>query len=191
MINSIIMKKVLVLLFISLTAVLPTRSQNLVTAEYYYDTDPGVGNGIPISIIAGDSVTKTFTFDVSGLDPGFHNLFIRVRDNLGRWSLVRRHLFHVYDDALIDLTVEEPVLTGFEYFYNQDPGFGNGIWVAATEGGNIEETINFSTVGLDPGFHQIMVRARDASGKWGQYSRGLFYVFDDTHIDLTRKSSKI
>jgi hypothetical protein len=36
-----------------------------------------------------------------------------------------------------------------------------------------------------------MVRGRDVSGKWGHYSRSLFYVFDDTHIDLKKIKSKI
>ena len=192
MINRKVMKKILILLFISIAAAGQLFSQSLTRGEYYFDKDPGVGNGTVITpFTGGDDITENFNFSVSGLNPGFHNLFIRVRDDLGRWSLVRRHLFYVYDDTPVDLSIIQPDLVGFEYFYDKDKGVGTGIWEAATPSGELNEAVNFSTAGLNPGFHQLMVRARDADGRWGLTRRELFYVFDDTHIDLTKVKSSI
>ena len=191
MINTIVMKKILILLILGISAFASLWSQNLVDAEYYFDSDPGVGNGTAVSITGGDSIAKTEPVSVVGLDPGFHHIFVRVRDELGRWSIVKRHLFYVYDDTPEDLSIAQPDLTGFEYFFDEDLGVGTGTWVSATPAGSLTEQVNYSTGGLDPGFHQLMVRAKDASGKWGQLKRSLFYVFDDTRLDLSRVRSKI
>ena len=191
MINSIIMKKILILLIIIISAFGQSRGQTLVDAEYYFDSDPGVGLGTPISVTVGDTIEKTFNFSVGGLLPGFHNLFIRAKDDLGRWGLVKRHLFYVFDDTPVDLSTSQADLAGFEYFFDKDQGVGTGTWVSASADSSLTELVNYSTAGLAPGFHQLMVRAKDVTGKWGLYSRSLFYVFDDTHIDLSKVSSKI
>lgn len=185
------MKKILILIIFNITAFLPLTAQSLVDAEYYFDSDPGVGNGVPLTIVSGDSIEETKTIDASALGPGFHNLFIRVRDDLGRWSLVRRHLFYIFDDTHVELSTTQADLAGFEYFFDRDKGAGTGIWVPSATGSELTQAVNFSTSGIGPGFHQLLVRAKDASGKWGQYSRHLFYVFDDAHIDLTKIRSKI
>ena len=185
------MKKLLILLLTMVSAFAVLRAQSLVDAEYYFDTDPGVGSGVPVTMTGGDSVTVMTTIDGSALAPGFHNLFIRVRDDLGRWSLVKRHLFYVYDDTPVDLRVTQPDLEGFEYFFDQDQGAGSGTWVSSTPGEDLSQPVNFPTAGLDPGFHRLMVRPRDVNGKWGQYSTHLFYLFEDTHMDLSRIRSGI
>lgn len=160
-------------------------------AEYYFDSDPGVGKGIPITITSGVDITETYNFPVSPLGPGFHNLFIRVRDDLGRWSLVKRHLFYVYDDTPMDISKIPPDLTGFEYFFDRDLGVGTGTWVPDSPEADLEKLVNFSTSSIGPGMHQLLVRAKDASGRWGHISRHLFHVFDDALLDLSRISSRI
>ncbi len=191
MINTIVMKKIIFLLIIGITASISVWSQSLMEAEYYFDSDPGVGNGTPVSIVGGDAITKTEAIDVTGLDPGFHYIFIRVKDDIGRWSMVKRHMFYVYDDTPDDLTVTQPSLVGLEYLFDEDLGVGTGTWVSTTPSGSLEEQVNYSTGGLEYGFHQLMVRARDASGKWGHLSRSLFYVFDDTQLNLSYVNSRI
>jgi hypothetical protein len=190
-INSIDMKKILILLTIVIAAFGQLWGQTLTDAEYYFDSDPGVGNGTTIAVTSNDTIEKTYNFSVGELAPGFHNLFIRVKDDLGRWGLVRRHLFYVFDDTPVDLSITQPDLAGFEYFFDKDQGVGTGTWVAATPDSSLIELVNFSTAGLAPGFHQLMVRAKDVTGRWGHYYRGIYYVFDDTYIDLTKVSAKI
>ncbi len=185
------MKKILIFIIISITAFGQVWTQSLADAEYYFDSDPGVGNGIAISITPGDDITESYNFSVSPLGPGFHNLFIRVRDDLGRWSLVRRHLFYVYDDSPMDLSKVQADLVGFEYFFDKDAGVGTGTWVPDSPGADLEKLTDFSTSSVGPGMHQLLVRARDASGKWGHVSRHLFHVFDDALLDLSKIRSKI
>ncbi len=59
----------------------------IIEAEYYIDTDLGIGNGttIPLSNPTNDQ----FTFDITApsLTDGEHLLFIRVKNNLNVWSL--------------------------------------------------------------------------------------------------------
>ncbi len=168
------------------------HSQTLTRAEYYFDSDPGVGNGLPITVSpAGDSITQQFSFDVTGLTPGFHRLFIRVKDDMGHWSIVKGHLFNVFDDTPVDLTKTQPEIVGYEYFYDKDEGAGSGAYTAITSGSDITENFNFSTAGLHPGFHRLYIRPKDASGKWGQFMIHIFYVFEDTLIDLSQVRSKI
>lgn len=185
------MKKILIPIIISILAFGQLWSQSLIDAEYYFDSDPGIGNGTPVSISPGDDITETFNFSVSPVGPGFHNLFIRVRDDMGRWSLVRRHLFYVYDDSPMDISKVSPDLTGFEYFFDKDEGVGSGTWVSASSGANLEELVTIPTSSVGPGMHYLFVRAKDATGKWGQASKHLFHVFDDALPDLSKITSKI
>ena len=65
---------------------LPVSAQNVIGLEYFLDIDPDAGAGIWVSVIAGAEVEHSFTVDVSGLSPGFHNLFVRALDSNGAWS---------------------------------------------------------------------------------------------------------
>ncbi|MBL7717980.1 MAG: T9SS type A sorting domain-containing protein [Flavipsychrobacter sp.] len=57
---------------------------NIVSAEYFFDTDPGFGNGNQVTF-TNPSPDGTFSFDIPAnqLLSGNHKLFIRVRDNIG------------------------------------------------------------------------------------------------------------
>jgi len=64
---------------------------DIVAAEYYFDTDPGQGNGIPITVDPTAS-TVDLAFDIpaetlDALDLGFHKLIIRFQDSEGDWSV--------------------------------------------------------------------------------------------------------
>ena len=62
--------------------------------EYFIDTDPGFGNGTPVSLATtGNDLTVNFDVDVSTLSSGDHILYIRCNDDLGRWSDVYSQAF--------------------------------------------------------------------------------------------------
>ena len=64
------------------------QSQALQKAEYFFDTDPGVGNGTVLNISSTPLIIdSTFTFDVSLLTSGLHTIYIRVQDAGLHWSL--------------------------------------------------------------------------------------------------------
>jgi hypothetical protein len=61
---------------------------NMVAAEYFIDTDPGVGNASPISIPAGQNFTQTLPLLVPGsTTQGNHFIAIRFKDTNDRWGL--------------------------------------------------------------------------------------------------------
>lgn len=168
-------------------------SQTINRAEYFFDNDPGVGLGLAIpSITPGDSIEKNFNFNISSLDPGYHWIFIRVRDNHKRWSLAKGYKFYIYEDTYIDLSEPSPDIAGFEYLYDTDTGLGTGTWINTTAAGDSAlENVSFSTVGLSQGFHLLLVRAQDEKGNWGVTRTRKFYIYDDTYHSLVKESPKI
>lgn len=151
--------KIIIVLFlftISLTA------QNRFYAEYYFDLDPGFGLGTPIAATEGDSVFS-FSPDKSNLKPGFHIMYVRSRDNFGRWTQ------HVLSPLFIpgeqqDTTKSNVVYS--EYFFDLDPGFGNGHGMSLTASTNTEGSFTVDKSNLKPGFHTFYVRARDEKNRW-------------------------
>lgn len=159
--------------------VLLPESPQIVGAEYFYDTDPGVGQGTAIPVSSGDTIMEMIVVDVTGLDTGFHQFFIRALDQDGNWSISRQKRFHIYNDALPSLRSETPPLAGAEYFFDIDPGPGNGIQFEGTGTGDSIGLISFVPVsGLDTGWHYLYIRAVDSSGAWSITQRDTFTIFD-------------
>jgi hypothetical protein len=85
----------------------------IVEIEYFWDTDPGIGKGIIYKVDTPLASVKTNSLPVAvpaSLSIGFHNLFLRSRDNRGRWShinyLGQIELYPLASDtAFIDTTV--------------------------------------------------------------------------------------
>lgn len=83
--------------------------ETIVAAEYFIDNDPGVGNGTPIAITAGDEVIDSFTLNVTGLSSGLHNLYIRGMNNAGSWGFYGSATVTILAaDAAIDTVLHIP-----------------------------------------------------------------------------------
>jgi hypothetical protein len=73
---------------------------NLVKAEYYIDTDPGFGNGIPVPITPTGVLTDgIIQVTVNGLSNGTHRLYLRMLDDAGKWSITNFDDFELTDAA--------------------------------------------------------------------------------------------
>lgn len=226
---------------------------NIIQAEYFFDTDPGFGNGVAISVTPSPNLTLSFTPSIAALADGFHNLYVRGKDANGNWSGVQVRSFFKSatsgaptissfnpssglvgstvvitgtnfstvpanntvrfngvpatvtnatsnsltvtvpagaTSGLISVvvnwltatnssafTVLSPNLTYLEYFFNTDPGPGNGTAIVITPGNNIDLTnINIATTGLPIGWHTLCVRAKDANNVWGFYEARQIFV---------------
>lgn len=101
---------------------------NVVKMEYFIDTDPGFGNGKPISITSSMDVSASnVSIDLTGLSNGVHRIYLRSQDANGSWSETNLQVFNI---LLANVVIPpNPVagnITKFEYFFDTDPGFGNG-----------------------------------------------------------------
>jgi len=67
-------------------------------AEYFFNTDPGPGNGVDISITPGESVNITgLNVPSSLLTAGReHYLFLRYRSDEGQWGNTERRAFFIH-----------------------------------------------------------------------------------------------
>lgn len=143
------------------------KAQNINKAEYFFDNDPGVGNGFPLTVgIPSDSVAFIRTINTTGLSTGLHFLFIRTRTVGGIWSLYEHQSFYIRNSVV-----------KAEYFFDTDPGKGNGTNIPITA---TLDSINFSasisTTGLTQGLHFLFVRTRDEKGVWSLYQPREFFV---------------
>jgi hypothetical protein len=146
--------KIFVLLLISFFS----KAQNINEAEYFFDTDPGVGNGFPLTVgTAADSVSFTGSINTTGLATGQHFLFIRTRNTNGIWSLYEHQSFYIKNS-----------IVKAEYFFDTDPGVGNGTNIPVTATlDSLTFTSTISTTGLTPDciFYLCVPRMKKVFGR--------------------------
>jgi hypothetical protein len=148
---------------------------NIAAAEYFFDADPGVGNGTSISVGPPGSTVNFAVPITAALSAGFHFLTIRLKDAEGNWSLFEKRGFY-----LSTATTNASDIVAAEYFFDADPGQGNGTAVSIGTSG---PTVNFTAViptALAEGFHFLAIRTMDAEGKWGLFEKRGFYVSTTT-----------
>ncbi len=134
-----------------------TNVTNIAAAEFFVDTDPGVGNGTAITIVPGPNPVFVATVPTTSLTPGFHFAAIRTRDASGKWGLFENRGFYISTS-----TTNVPNITAAEFFVDTDPGVGNGTAVTITPGPNPVFVATVPTTSLTPGFHFAAIRTRDA-----------------------------
>ena len=91
-------------------------------AEYFIDQDPGPGNATPISITPGDSVSISWSIDLSELSLGDHVLSIRFKSGSGLWSNGETATFSYCGDVP-PLAHFEYTTDGYEVFYENTSAF--------------------------------------------------------------------
>lgn len=153
----------------------PLHAQQLTAAEYFIDVDPGVGEGIPVSITAADQVDATFAADVSALPAGFHTLSTRFKNADAVWGQAVSRLFYVYGGTVI---IGDPApLTAGEYFIDLDPGMGQATAFAVTPGDQATATFGVDMSAVSVGFHTLSTRFKNTDGQWGHSISRLFYIY--------------
>lgn len=158
---------------ITLLFVMHLQAQNIVAAEYFFNSDPGVGAGNPISINSpATMITFTTSIPTAALSTGFHSLAIRTRDAAGLWSLSESRPLYISAN-----TSNSASLTAAEYFIDNDPGPGNGTPVSIGATGN---TVSFTALipaaALSNGFHNLAIRVKDANEVWSLFESRPFYI---------------
>lgn len=158
-----------------------TTATNLVSAEYFFDADPGFGNGTSFSFTPGNSVNiPALNVNIGSLSPGFHFISFRFRDDRGRWTHASAHSFYVIPPVTADPATS---ITRMEYFFNTDLGPGNNTSIPITAGNPQSNSLPITIpASLTPGFHQIGFRYRDNKNRWSHAETRTFYVLNTTAV---------
>jgi PKD repeat protein len=151
-------------------------------AEYFFNVDPGINNGFKIQLDQGGFQDCDSTLQLSQLPLGSHQLFIRVKDEYGNWSIPSETTFILEVDPIElqayaiensqSFLIEEPLqaplkvlfvasgISAYDYTWDFDnDGFIDAItfdnqanFTYYQEG---EYTPQLTTYGLDGKKHQI------------------------------------
>lgn len=129
-------------------------------AEYFWDKDPGVGKATPLTAQLG-ATGGMIDVDVltDGLAPGQHTIGFRTCSGRA-WSTTVTAIVTIPDERSAEIT-------GAEYFWGADPGYGKGTPIKVTGGTDAEvelKDIDFPAAVADE--YVLSFRARSPQG-WG------------------------
>lgn len=129
----------------------------VVGIEYFIDTEVAFGAGTFIATPANTLDTEiNVSIPMSDLSPGLHYLYTRAKNQAGKWGQTSKRNFYV-------IPTENPEITYSEYFFDIDPGYGQGTALSLSDGENnhVIELTNVSN-----GYHRLFVRSKNAMGRW-------------------------
>ncbi len=156
---------------------------NTSVLEYFFNDDPGFGNATSISITANMVIDINTIATSAALPNGFHSLYVRAQNTDGTWGFTEQRQIYVAPAAS---TTEPPVadISVLEYFFDEDPGFGNATSITITAGQvlDINELIPES---LTAGFHNIFIRAKNTENRWGLSERRSVYITSPSSVSHT------
>lgn len=138
-------------------------------AEYFWDTDPGEGNGISFSATDGSfdtALENILEMNIGVPSIGLHTFNVRLQNSNTSWGPVFTQVINVSADDV----GQSVTLANAEYFWDADPGEGNGIAFSATDGNfdNALETILETNIGVpSTGLHTFNVRLQNSNNSWG------------------------
>ncbi len=145
------------------------------SVEYYFDVDPGIGNGVIIDINPDNEIiNQNFNIPTNGLVIGHHQLFIRVIKANGTVSLYDSKPFLVQPNNINNYDIVEA-----EYYVDIDPGFGNATNVDVADVADLHTNLSVLTTSLSVGTHRLFVRVKNANNKWSLYNSKPFLVQPD------------
>jgi hypothetical protein len=150
----------------------PEPTYPIVAAEYFIDTDPGVGKAIPLTISPTDTLSQVFGIVVPGnLSEGIHLLSVRVKNSQNEWSLFEHRSIYI----TAPLQDPNPIVAA-EYFIDTDPGLGNAIVYPVSLLDTLQDTLNIPLPNnLSYGPHHIAIRVKDQTGNWSLFEQQTFY----------------
>jgi len=147
-------------------------AQQIVEAEYFIDIDPGLGLGTPITITTNQDISDLLvSIDINGISEGIHSLNVRAKDDNGSWSLTHKQTF-----LKSQLPSSSPI-DALEYYFDTDPGEGNGNSISISPSVDLENHIStISTSGISEGVHRLHIRARSEDGIWSHVESKTVFV---------------
>lgn len=153
------------------------RAVRVQQGEFFFDSDPGEGNGTPLLAFDGNWSDAVETGTTSEAAPaiGDHLLYVRMRGADGTWSNEYKTVLHVS----APVSTRPVAVVNGEYFWDTDPGAGNGIVLSAADGAfdeAVEEALNADVNNLSAGPHLLGLRVKASDGGWSAVCRSVVNV---------------
>lgn len=145
--------------------------------EYFFDTDPGPGNGVLFAQGESALAAATEQIDLSGLPAGMHTLYFRAMDARGNWG-------HPQGKPLLVVEAfpqeESTDLYSAEYFLDHmDDRIASHRTSRQAE---VYYDKRLSLEGVEEGFHTLLVRVKDFRGNGSQVMAVPFFLQDERFI---------
>jgi PKD repeat protein len=173
------MKKSVLLFLMSLIAFY-AEAQNLNHIRCAIDDVSNIVGEFTINV--EDIYNDVIEIDLSTVGYGVHTLYIQVQDAEGRWSHYATHFFQVAGN------LQMQTLSSIEYFFDEDPGFGNAFALFLDNSTVFEGQLDFPIPSdLSLGAHNLYVRTRDAGGQWSHTSLNKIHVAGNTQMATLSK----
>ncbi len=137
---------------------------NITQMEYFIDTSVNPGSGTSVPISPSNDVTATTNVTLNNLSEGLHRMYVRAKDANGRWGLPQCKPFIVQQTSPFESL---PTITEMEYFYDTDPGIGQGSPIAVSPSSDVTVNATLPVSDLDLGNHTLYLRAKDSLDRWG------------------------
>lgn len=156
-----------------LFALAQVSAANITRFEYFFDLDPGFGNGFTLPVPESGQIDENLVIDLTSLNPGLHTLYTRFKDDNNQWSMDASIQFYILLPAV------EPVendLSRLEYYFDENPGPGNGTELSITDLDEINLVSQIDISQLNPGMHSLHVRVSDDGGHWSIDNKLNFYI---------------
>ena len=158
------------------------RYQDIVYVEYFFDgNDPGMGKATAVPLPDVEykgNLTLNLSLDITELALGNHQISFRALDRFDQWTDVMTRPFTIVEkknpDNPDNPPVEEGDLARLEYFFDTDPGYGNGTPLSRPSTGT--NTYLMSLEGLVSGAHILCLRAWDDENHWSQTLTRPIYI---------------
>lgn len=153
-------------------------TQQVTAIQYYFNADPGTGvagNGAIVPVTPSGNISQSLDIVLpSDLPTGSNQLYIRVRDEWGQWSIAERRSIFVANP-----TVTQDI-TAIQYFFDTDPGVGitgNGGIISVPQSSTISQALAVDIPSqLEEGFHNLFIRTKNVTGQWSIAERRSFYL---------------
>lgn len=164
------MRKIYCLLCVLCVIVASASAQNINRIEYFFNTDPGFGHAIAVTGFTPSANVAGFpaSIDVSPVSDGANILYLRSRDDNGKWSIT-----NVIPFVKVDVNTYN--ISRAEYFLNTDPGFGKATPFTLPVSADIsKQALALNTESAPLGINNLYIRTEDSHGIWSLTNRLAF-----------------
>ena len=138
--------------------------------EYFFNEDPGYGNGKQVFFETASILKSDFNIDLNDLPIGLNRLFFRVKDDKGKWSNMQSMPVYVQNFS------QTAQINKVEYYFDSVGSAGDINQFSINQAENIELSEKIGLSELTDGLHRINFRAKDTNNKWSNMQSMSIYV---------------